>query len=64
MKISEVRKILDEVTAEHGDIDFVLDDPDTGYLIVLTPKRFEVHEDEKGKRLEVTARYSDALYGE
>ena len=63
MKISEVKKILDEAQAEHGDIDFVLDDPDTGWLFVLEPSGFQVYADEQGKRLEVTADYGDKIYG-
>ena len=63
MKISEVKTLLDEVMAEHGDIDFVLDDPDTGWRFVLESSRFEVWVDEDGKRLEVTADYNDKRYG-
>lgn len=63
MKISELRKILEEVQTEHGDIDFVLNDPDTGWLFVLSQSSFDVYDDNDGKRLEVTADYGDKTYG-
>jgi len=61
MKISDVRKVLERVQEEHGDIDFVLNDPDTERLFSLNEKNFKVFGDDR-KRLEVTADYCGEYY--
>lgn len=64
MKITELREVLDRVLSEHGDIEFVLDDPDIGWLFMLDESDLEVIEDELGKRLELTASYQHKIFGE
>ncbi|MCP4262526.1 MAG: hypothetical protein GY774_34230 [Planctomycetes bacterium] len=61
MIISEVTQKLDELKDIHGDVQFCINDADTGWIFEVWESSFKFVEDEKGKRIEVGATYGDEI---
>lgn len=62
MNISEVEERLENIRLEHGDIEVVVNDADTGWLFKLIAGDFAVVNDDKGHRVEIEAGYSSEFF--
>ena len=62
MNISELRNYLKELKDEHGDIEVVIDDADTGWLFKIKKVNLSIYKDNRGIHLEIGHDYQNELY--